>query len=144
MTGRFGFVESRVPPLYINSSHVIAVNDWVWTTPVLLSVPRRKLLSSTPSSSRVAVMKGNTVVVCTLVLFVILLQGTYSSRLSCIGQTLHIARSIIRCGGSRFGRSQIRLHAYLACARKRSPAFICSDVALELSKDLAGNVISYK
>ena len=33
-------------------------------------------------------------------------------------------------GGPRFGRSQIQLNVYLACAHEHSPAFICSDVAL--------------
>ena len=41
-----------------------------------------------------------------------------------------IAVLMFRCGGPRFGRSQIRLNAYLACARKSSPACICSEVAL--------------
>ena len=35
------------------------------------------------------------------------------------------------CRGPRFGRFQIRLNAYPACARKRSSAFICADVMLE-------------
>ena len=35
-----------------------------------------------------------------------------------------------RCGGPRFGRSQNRLKAYLACARMCCPAFIWSDVVL--------------
>ena len=33
-------------------------------------------------------------------------------------------------GGPRFGRSQIRLNAYVACTRKRIHGFICSDVVL--------------
>ena len=35
-----------------------------------------------------------------------------------------------RCGRPRFSWSQIRLNAYPAGARKRSPAFICSEVVL--------------
>ena len=35
-----------------------------------------------------------------------------------------------RCGGLRFGRSQIWLKAYLACACRCSSALICSDIAL--------------
>ena len=71
---------------------------------------------------RAVVMKANTVIVCTLVVFVILLQGTYSSWLTCFCQTLHTA-------GVPAWWSQIRLNACHACARRRSPAFICSDVA---------------
>ena len=44
------------------------------------------------------------------------------------GSSIVISATGTRCSGSRFGRSQIRLNAYPACARKRSPAFVCSGV----------------
>ena len=52
------------------------------------------------------------------------------SRCRIVTSVVENVADVCRCGGPRFGRSHIRLSAYLACARKRSPGLICSDVAL--------------